>query len=86
MLNNENGKQINIEIDEETSKGIYSNFVVVSHNEAEFVMDFVFIFPQQQKNKVGARIISSPSHVKRFMMALTENVKKYEEKHGPIPV
>jgi len=86
MINNESGKQINIEIDEETSKGIYSNFVVVSHNESEFVLDFVFVFPQQQKNKVGARIISSPSHAKRFLMALTENVKKYEEKHGPIPV
>ncbi|OGF51088.1 MAG: hypothetical protein A2044_07575 [Candidatus Firestonebacteria bacterium GWA2_43_8] len=86
MINNENGTPINIEIDEQTSKGIYSNFVVVSHNESEFVMDFVFVFPQQQKNKVGARVISSPAHTKRFLMALTDNVKKYEEKHGPIPV
>ena len=87
MLNNEDGKQqINIEIDEAISKGVYSNFVVVSHSETEFVMDFVFVFPQQPKNKVGARVISSPTHTKRFLMALTDNVKKYEEKHGPIPV
>ncbi len=86
MPNNEDGKQINIEIDELTSRGIYSNFVVVSHSETEFVMDFAFVFPQQPKNKVGARVIASPTHTKRFLMALTENVKKYEEQHGPIPV
>ncbi len=86
MQNNDDGKQISIEIDEAVSRGVYSNFVVVSHSETEFVMDFVFVFPQQPKNKVGTRVISSPTHTKRFLMALTENVKKYEEKHGPIPV
>ena len=77
---------INLEIDEETAKGIYTNFAVVSHSNTEFVIDFAFVFPQQPKNKVGARVISSPTHTKRFLMALTDNVKKYEEKHGPIPV
>ena len=86
MENSDKSKQINIEIDDQVSKGIYSNLVVVAHNETEFVMDFIFVFPPQPKNKVGARIISSPTHTKRFLLSLTENVKKYEEQHGPIPV
>ena len=83
--NGDSHKQINIEIDDEVSRGIYSNFSVVSHSETEFIMDFAFLFPLQQKNKIRARIISSPASAKKFLLALTENVKKYEEQHGPIP-
>jgi hypothetical protein len=79
-----NGKQVNLEIDDETSKGIYANLAILSHTETEFVIDFAFIFPAQPKNKVKARIISSPLHTKRFLKALEENLKKYEEKFGEI--
>jgi len=34
--------------------------------------------------KLVSRIILSPAHVKRFMGALEENLKKYEENFGPI--
>ena len=78
--------EINLEIDEETSKGIYTNLAVVSHTPTEFVMDFAFIYPQQPKNKVRARLISSPVHTKKFMLALQENIRKFEEKHGQINV
>ena len=82
--NGGNGNQVNIEIDDVVSKGIYTNFAVVTHTNTEFVMDFAFIFPQQPKNKVVSRIITSPSHAKRFMLALQDNIKKYEESIGPI--
>ena len=75
---------INLEIDDETAKGLYANFAVVSHSNSEFVIDFAFVSPQQPKNKVRARIISSPSHTKRFAAALADNIRKYEEKFGEI--
>lgn len=76
--------QLQIELDEVTAQGIYTNLAVISHNETEFVLDFIFVQPQQPKAKVRARIISSPNHTKRFLEALIENIKKYEQKFGTI--
>jgi len=76
--------EVNLEIDEEVSKGIYTNFAVVSHTNTEFIIDFAFIFPGQPRNKVRTRIISSPQHTKRFLMALQDNVRKFEEKYVQI--
>jgi len=72
-----------IQIDDQTAKGAYTNLAVVAHNENEFVVDFVFIHPPL--GKVVSRIITSPSHAKMLMKALTENISQYEKKFGSIP-
>lgn len=79
-------QQIQIEIDDLTAQGVYSNLAVISHSPDEFVIDFIFIQPQVPKAKVRARIITSPQHIKRFLYALQENIKRYEEKFGEIKV
>ena len=84
MENKKNIQQINIELSQETSEGEYSNFVVVTHSPAEFVMDFTRILPGVPKAKVHSRIIKAPQHAKAFLGALNENIKKYESKHGEI--
>ena len=76
-------QQIQIQIDEQTSKGAYANLAVLSHSENEFVVDFVFIHPPL--GKVVSRIITSPSHAKMLMKALAENISQYEKKFGVIP-
>lgn len=76
--------QIQIEIDELTAQGVYSNLAIISHSQDEFILDFIFIQPQVPKAKVRARIITSPGHIKRFLAALQDNIKKYEEKFGEI--
>lgn len=76
--------QLQVEIDEATSQGAYANLALVAHNATEFVLDFIFVQPQQPKAKVRARIISSPGHTKRFLRALTENVTRYEQVFGEI--
>ena len=81
-----NMQKINIELDEKVSSGEYSNFVVVTHSPAEFVMDFTRILPGVPKAKVHSRIIMAPPHVKSFMMALKDNVNKFEKKYGEIKV
>jgi hypothetical protein len=79
-------QQIQVEIDDLTAQGVYSNLAVISHSENEFVIDFVFVQPQNLKAKVRSRIITSPQHIKRFLLALEENIKKYESVYGEIKV
>jgi len=80
--NNQN--QMNIEISEEISEGIYSNLAVITHSHAEFIVDFIKAMPGSPKAKVKSRIILTPQHAKRLMKALQDNVVKFESLHGPI--
>ena len=76
--------QLNIEITEEVSEGQYANLAIITHSHAEFVVDFVNVMPGTPKSKVKSRIILTPFHAKRFMKALSENVKKFEAANGNI--
>ena len=77
-----NMQKINIELDEKAGSGEYSNFVVVTHSSAEFVIDFTRILPGVPKAKVHSRLIMAPPPVKSFMMALKDNISKFEKKYG----
>lgn len=81
--NNEH-QQLNIELSEEMAEGIYANLAIITHSNAEFVVDFVNVMPGIPKAKVKSRIILTPQHAKRFMKALADNIKKYESMNGPI--
>ncbi|MDR1196399.1 MAG: DUF3467 domain-containing protein [Endomicrobium sp.] len=76
--------KIEIEIDEQTSNGIYSNLALITHSESEFIIDFIFFQPQNRKAKVRSRIITSPEHVKKMIAALQDNIAKYEAKFGQV--
>ncbi len=78
------GNQVNIELSEEVAEGIYSNLAIISHSNSEFVIDFIRMLPNVPKAKVKSRIILTPSHAKRMLKALADNVKKYEAQHGTI--
>src|SRR5580693_490089 len=72
--------QLNIEISEEVS----ANLAIITHSHAEFVIDFVNVMPGTPKSKVKSRIILTPTHAKRFMKAMIDNVKKFETANGTI--
>jgi hypothetical protein len=76
--------QINIELDEEIAQGIYSNLAVITHSSSEFVLDFIRIMPGMPKAKVKSRIILTPEHAKRLLLALKDNVSKFENANGKI--
>ena len=87
MANNENQgqqNQINIELSEETADGTYSNLAIITHSNQEFVLDFIKVMPGVPKAKVKSRIILTPQHAKRFLKALSENVRKFESQYGEI--
>ena len=78
--------QVKIELDPETAQGMYVNMAMLNHTEAEFTLDFIFVQPQEPKGKVRARVITSPKHSKRLLMALTDAVANYERKFGTIDI
>ena len=79
-------QQLNIELSEEVAQGIYSNLAIITHSPSEFVVDFVRVMPGIPKASVKSRIILTPEHAKRLMMALQENILKFESLHGPIHI
>ncbi len=76
--------QINIELSEDMAEGIYSNLAIITHSNSEFVVDFVRIMPGIPKAKVKSRIILTPDHAKRLLLALNDNIRKFEEMNGEI--
>lgn len=82
--NNQQQGQINIELDEKTAEGIYSNLAIINHSASEFVVDFVTLMPGVPKAKVKSRIVLTPQHAKRFLKALSENIHRYEVANGEI--
>ncbi len=75
---------LNIEITEEVAEGIYSNLAIISHSNAEFVVDFIRMMPNVPKAKVKSRVILTPQHAKRLLNALRDNINKFEHQFGAI--
>jgi hypothetical protein len=80
------GPKIQLQMDEQTALGRYSNLVLINHTENEFLLDFAFLQPGNPKAKVVARIISSPRHTKRLLRALQKNIDRFEERFGEVDV
>jgi len=76
--------QINIELSEEVAEGVYANLAMIAHSNGEFVIDFIRLMPGVPKAKVKSRVVITPEHAKRLLAALSDNINKYEEVHGPI--
>ncbi len=85
MNEKENKRQLQIDLPEDKADGSYSNFTIVSHSGAEFILDFARITPGIPKAKVKSRIIMTPIHVKSLMKTLQDNIQKYETNFGKIP-
>ena len=81
---NQQPNQLNIEISEEVAEGVYANLAIITHSHAEFVIDFVNVMPGTPKSKVKSRIILTPEHAKRLLIALQDNVEKFETANGRI--
>ena len=75
-------QKIQIQAKEETSMGRFSNSMFIAHGPEEFIIDWLLNSPTGAH--LVSRIIVSPGHVKRIISALTDNLKRYEEKYGEI--
>ncbi len=82
----EDKNQLQIELKEDVAQGIYANLAIISHSSSEFIVDFVRMLPGMPKAEVKSRIILSPEHAKRLLLALQENIGKYESVFGSIQI
>jgi len=80
----EQAMELKIQLDEKTADGTYTNCVGVFHNQAEFVMDFGRIVPGRPEVKVESRLITNPIAFKQIVLAMQENLGRYETAFGPI--
>ncbi len=78
--------QLQIEIDAATANGVFVNLAMVNHTETEFTLDLMYVQPQAPRAVVRSRAILTPKHMKRLLLALQENVGKYESVFGKIDV
>ena len=67
-------------------QGVHSpQEALITHSPAEFILDFARLLPGAPKARVQTRVVMAPRNVKRLMAALSDNLRKYEERYGEIP-
>ena len=79
-----NQQQIQIKISDQILQGAYSNQAMIRHNEAEFIIDFLNYVPGDPNAVDVARVILSPAHFKALVVAVKDNLKRYEDQFGEI--
>ena len=77
-------QQLQIQVSEKVADGEYANLAVITHSNAEFVLDFIRVMPGSPKANVQSRVIMTPSHAKALLSALKSNIEKYEAQYGEI--
>jgi len=75
-------QELQIQVPPEVQRGIYANQMFATHTQEEFILDF--IFASQPAAVVNARVVISPTHAKRIVAALQENINNYEAHFGEI--
>ncbi len=75
-------QQIQLKTTDEALQGRYANAIQISHTKEEVVFDFLSLMPPQ--GQLVSRVIVSPGHAKRFLVALQDNLGKYEKQFGPL--
>jgi len=82
-------REMQVNADPALRRGAYANLAMITHQQEEFVVDFLFLDPPTQTPKGGqamlaSRVILAPGHMKRLYQAIGENIQKYENNFGKI--
>lgn len=74
--------EIKVQLPPQLAGGAYANGMLVQHTSDEFVMDFTMVVGGN--GTVVSRVVTSPTHMKRMIGALQENMRRFEVAHGPV--
>lgn len=77
---------IKLQLEDPIAQGMYCNLVLVAASETEFVLDFIYLQPQEPKGKVRARVLLAPKHAKLLLARLKQRVEQFEDRYGEIPL
>lgn len=81
--NNPNEKgEVRISVSSEKAVGDYCNAAAIRHSRSEFILDFVFRVGDE--GHLVSRVVTNPHHAKALLVALEDNIEKYEKKFGPL--
>lgn len=80
----ENKNQLQIQLRPEIADGKYSNLAMIGHTPNDFLIDFIFAAPGMPQAPVVSRVIMTPENAKKLLLALSDNIKKYETQFGEI--
>ena len=83
-MENKNNNSLEIDLSHEVAQGTYANLAIIAHSTSEFIIDFVRLMPGVPKPEVKSRIIMTPENTKRLMLALQDNIRKYEQTYRKI--
>lgn len=64
-------------MDHDEAAGNYSNYLNVSHNPTEFILDFFSV--QGKQGHHSSRVIINAINIKDFAQTLLRNIEKYEK-------
>ncbi len=84
--NNQKNNGLQLELPQNVAQGEYANFAIITHSSSDFVVDFARVLPGVPKAQVRSRVILAPEHAKRLMMALQDNISRYERAFGSIKI
>jgi hypothetical protein len=86
MQQKEKDIKIEVKVEETIASGVFSNYSNISHSPEEFVFDFIFVHPAPPPGfgKLMSRMLITTGHAKRFLLALGQNIKEYEDRFGEI--
>ena len=80
----QNKNQLQIQLRPEVADGKFSNLAMIGHGPNEFLIDFIFAAPGMPQAPVVSRVIMTPENAKQLLLALSDNIKKYEAQFGEI--
>ena len=69
-------------VPQHVARGVFTTGAVVLQGQHEFIVDF--LLRMQQPQKVVSRIVIPPPVVSQFIAALQDNLKRYEDRFGPV--
>jgi len=75
-------QELQIQVPPDVQGGRYANQLFVTHTQEEFILDF--IMATHPAAVLNSRVVVSPSHVKRIIVALQDNIARYENMYGEI--
>ena len=80
------GTQRRIMLDDRGITTQYANFFAVSMGTDEVFLTFGNQFGDATRVRLESRVVLSPANTKRMLMALSQVVRMYEERHGVIDI
>jgi hypothetical protein len=79
---NEQEESLNVSTNVEMLKGAYCNSAFIKHSKNDFILEF--IMAESGKGYLVSKVITNPSHAKKLLKALQDNIEKYEKAYGEI--